>query len=79
MRWKTETFNEKRERLKKWRPWFAWRPVVIDSDRVWLEWIYRRTKVYSGGIGDTIYETEYADAMSILKKQKYEAEYDGLE
>jgi hypothetical protein len=77
MRWKTETFREKCQRLEKWRPWFAWRPVVIDGQRVWLEWIYRRTRVYSGI--DVLYETEYADTMSILKKQKYEAEYDGLE
>jgi hypothetical protein len=30
-------------------------------------------------MGDTLYEPEYGDTMSILKKQKYEREYDGLE
>lgn len=79
MRWHTETFSEKCKRLETWRSWFAWRPVVINNERVWLEWIYRRTKVYCGGMGDVMYEVEYADTMSILKKQKYDGEYDGLE
>lgn len=79
MRWKTETYNEKCKRLSTWRKWFAWRPVVIDGHRVWLEWVYKRTKIYYGGMGDTLYEPEYGDTMSILKKQKYEREYDGLE
>lgn len=79
MRWKTETFNERRDRLGKWRPWFAWKPVMIENERVWLEWIYRRIKIQHGVYGEALYETEYADTMTILKKQKYEAEYDGLE
>ena len=79
MRWRTETYKERKERLEQWRPWFAWLPVVIDGERVWLEWVYRRTKIYHGGMGDTLYETEYADSMSILKKQKFDREYDGLE
>lgn len=79
MRWRTETFNEKSKRLLTWRRWFAWRPVMIDNERVWLEWIYRRTKVYYGGLGDIIYEVEYADSMSILKKENKLNEYDGLE
>jgi hypothetical protein len=79
MRWKTETYKEKKERLEKWRKWFAWHPIVIDGERVWLEWVYRRTKMHHVGMGDTVYETEYGDAMSILKKQKYDGEYDGLE
>lgn len=79
MRWKAETFQEKKTRLGTWRKWFAWHPVVVDGERVWLEWIYRRTRIYNGGMGDTLYETEYADTMSILKKQKFDGEYDGLE
>lgn len=81
MRWKSETFEERRKRLETWRPWFAWRPVVIDGERVWLEWIFRRTKVhtpyYSGG--DALYEVEFTDAMSILRKQQAMKDYDGLE
>jgi hypothetical protein len=79
MRWNTETFAEKCKRLETWRPWFAWRPVVIDNERIWLEWIFRRTKVYYGGMGDVMYEVEFTDAMSILRKQEAMKDYDGLE
>lgn len=79
MRWKAETLKEKADRLRNWRPWFAWYPVNIGTERVWLEHIFRRTKVYYGGMGDVLYETEYADAMSMLKKEKVEQDYDGLE
>lgn len=79
MRWLTETLKEKDERMAKWKPWFAWHPVRIDKELVWFEWIYRRTKAYRGGMGDTIYETEYTDTMTMLKKQKMEEQWDGLE
>jgi hypothetical protein len=75
MRWKTETYAEQKKRLEAWKPWFAWYPIMIDNERVWLEWVYRRNRVYNSSIADT----EYADALSILKKQKNEREYDGLE
>ena len=78
MRWRSETYEEKKKRLETWRPWFAWRPVMIDNERVWLEWVYCRTKCYFGP-DDIHYSKEYADTMSILKKQKYDGEYDGLE
>ena len=77
MRWRTETWNEKCKRLGTWRKWFAWYPVMIDNEKVWLEWVYRRTKVYNGI--DTLYETEYTDVMSILRKEDQLKEYDGLE
>jgi hypothetical protein len=79
MRWKTETQEERDYRLRQWKRWFAWRPVVIDGERVWLEYVYRRTKVYYGGMGDTLFETEYADLVSMLRKQQAEHTYDGLE
>ena len=79
MRWATETREDRDRRLKQWRKWFAWYPVKIDNERVWLEYVYRRTTVYYGGMGDSVYETEYADAMSMLRKEKAEKEYDGLE
>lgn len=77
MRWKTETMAEKNKRLETWKPWFCWYPVMIDDKKVWLEWIYRRTKVYHGI--DTFYETEYADTLSLLRKEQAMKEYDGLE
>jgi hypothetical protein len=31
------------DRLLEWHPWFAWRPVRVDSgDCRWLEWVERR-------------------------------------
>ncbi len=27
---------------RNWRPWFAWRPAMVDGHLVWLEWIERR-------------------------------------
>lgn len=79
MRWKSETIDERRKRLETWRPWFAWRPVVVDNERVWLEWIFRRTKMHYAGLGEYSYEVEFADAMSILRKQEAMKDYDGLE
>ena len=79
MRWATETREDKNRRLSKWRKWFAWYPVKIENERVWLEYVYRRTTVYYGGMGDCIYETEYADTMSMLKKKTSIEEWDGLE
>jgi hypothetical protein len=44
MRWKK---RQPRPTLY-WRPWFAWRPVVIEDgeDKVWLEWIWRHDDRY---------------------------------
>lgn len=25
-----------------WKPWFAWRPVKINGQRIWLKTVYRR-------------------------------------
>ena len=25
-----------------WKTWFAWRPVVIRGERIWLKTVYRR-------------------------------------
>ena len=35
MRWKARPFSE-------WNRWFAWRPVHIADEWVWLEWVERR-------------------------------------
>lgn len=26
-----------------WKPWFAWRPVKVKGQTIWLEHIYRRS------------------------------------
>lgn len=41
----TRQFNRKKKlekTLGKWHLWFAWYPVTIDDERVWLEKVQRR-------------------------------------
>ena len=33
----------------KWRPWFAWYPVVVMGIWVWLEWVERQRCESIGG------------------------------
>jgi hypothetical protein len=44
-----------------WKPWLAWRPVVIEDtgETVWLEWIWRHIECYGGAFGDSYCETRY--------------------
>lgn len=39
-----------------WKPWFAWRPVVIEDtgETVWLEWIWRHVEHLGGGFLDVV-------------------------
>ena len=25
-----------------WHPWFAWRPVDVGADKVWMSWVERK-------------------------------------
>lgn len=49
MKWK---LREERPRLE-WKPYFAWWPVQIEGQMVWLEWVKRRSEwwVSSGECG----------------------------
>lgn len=52
------TFEEKWEQRKQWHPWFAWRPVRVDSrDCRWLEWVERKgtEDVRSCGFASSVY------------------------
>lgn len=42
MRWTSRSAKHRR-----WRRWFAWRPVTVDHRVVWLEWIERK-KITTG-------------------------------
>jgi hypothetical protein len=51
-----EWLNKKRQ----WNKWFAWYPVSVLEERVWLEWVER--KGWTSGVGEsgTVYwEYEY--------------------
>lgn len=67
MRWKKETPEEKRDRLKKWKPWFAWYPVIVGGERVWLEQVYKSTTMHRLANGSFEYNTKYTDVMLALK------------
>ena len=41
MRFKKETADDKQKRLREWHNWFAWKPVRINREIVWLETIQR--------------------------------------
>lgn len=57
MRWKHKTFDR-----SEWHKWFAWYPVVIDGENVWLETVERRACFSQPYPDDTIYE--YRDRES---------------
>lgn len=33
----------RKEKVGPWKEWFAWRPVKIHGERVWLKKVYRRS------------------------------------
>lgn len=47
---------------RSWQKWFAWRPIVLDGNRIWLKNVYRR-KFYAGGIH---YGYEYGTIFDVL-------------
>ena len=53
MRWSTV-----KPAPKEWNLWFAWYPVTIGNERVWLEWVERKTTAY-GAWGDVVLCHEY--------------------
>lgn len=44
-----------------WKPWFAWRPIVIEDtgEWVWLEWVWRHSEWVSGGLSDGYLYSRY--------------------
>ena len=42
MRWRAESHAARAARIEVWHPWFAWFPVHIGEQRVWLELVWRR-------------------------------------
>jgi hypothetical protein len=43
---------------KEWRKWFAWYPVDVGDEVVWLEWLERKTTLY-GACGEFVAFHEY--------------------
>lgn len=44
MRFYSESFESRRERLRRWHLWFAWYPVRAtgENKKIWLERVWRR-------------------------------------
>lgn len=53
----------------EWRLWFAWYPVRIGDEMVWLERVAARTVVHDYG-WDFYVETQYAHAKDVLGNSK---------
>lgn len=49
MRWRVRN-------LCSWHYWFAWHPIKIDNEWVWLEQVLRRKGLNYGGISEYTYK-----------------------
>jgi hypothetical protein len=49
-----------RRPVDRWRRWFAWRPIWIGGEFIWLEMVeYRITLMGSADDGSPVYETKW--------------------
>jgi hypothetical protein len=48
MRWRSESWGTKLARLEQWHRWFAWHPVRIGEELLWLESVERLGKSHGG-------------------------------
>ena len=73
MRWNIETSEERKQRLSKWRRWFAWYPVKVYNhqtkrhQKVWFESIWRR------GYGNYYWFWDYSVQSYVELNQKEES------
>ena len=52
--------------IEPWQKWFAWRPVVLNGDRVWLKTIYRR-RIWNYGSDNGQWPTwQYGTIFDVL-------------
>jgi hypothetical protein len=42
--YKADDFEVPMETFSEWQEWFAWRPVKVNDDIVWMKLILRRSK-----------------------------------
>lgn len=60
MKWRSLTREERRaaweawykEETNTWRPWFAWYPVQVDGEKVWLQTVERKLWGIGGELGE---------------------------
>lgn len=44
MRWKSESSSVWKNRIQEWHRWFAWHPIRIGEEKLWLCFVYRRAE-----------------------------------
>ena len=65
MKWKAGPSPHEQEmvriaKMKQWHTWFAWYPVTIGDNQVWLETILRQGSVHSvSDSGRAYFDYEY--------------------
>ncbi len=54
----------------RWRPWFAWHPVVIGTQWVWLELIWRQwwCSMYDDGYKYSLTKNPLDDEFEVWRK-----------
>jgi hypothetical protein len=60
MRWEqgksaAQEYREWLQKKKQWNAWFAWFPVTVGKERVWLEWIERQGQCVGTSESGTVY------------------------
>jgi hypothetical protein len=84
MRWTQRTKNTKREALKTWHDYFAWKPIEVKEGQfVWFEKVLRRAvqvgeyeslgvrrvgKIINSKSLAMRFRWEYTDTLELLKK-----------
>jgi hypothetical protein len=56
VRWSVESRRHRRLRELGWHEWFAWHPVLVDREWVWLETVQRKMHC---GMEICIWQYEY--------------------
>lgn len=70
MRWsRTLQGNPEACSRTRWHKWFAWYPVELFDEWVWLETIWRKGERYGGGFGETIWIWQYDDPAEPYAKE----------
>lgn len=62
-----DTFVARKVEVSPWEQWFAWRPVKVNGERVWLKYIFRRC-INTYVDMDNWRKYEYGTLFDVLKE-----------
>lgn len=60
------TYVARKTEIAPWQPWFAWRPVKVNSQRIWMKKIFRR-KINTYVDMDDWSRYEYGTIFDVIK------------